>query len=73
MFVFILSRYPEGAVTTYAHRISLGLLGAITTGIAWFDFGLVLFDLIKRLIPEGEKGARTGARVDQRGHSLTAK
>ena len=43
------------AVTAYNHRISLGLLGAATTGSAWFDFGLALFNLAKRVIPEGEK------------------
>ncbi|KAF8270248.1 TPR-like protein [Lactarius quietus] len=37
------------------HRISLGLLGAATTGSAWFDFGLALFNLAKRVIPQGEK------------------
>ncbi|KAI9449401.1 TPR-like protein [Lactarius psammicola] len=43
------------AVTAYNHRISLGLLGAATTGSAWFDFGLALFNLAKRAIPEGEQ------------------
>ncbi|KAH9058809.1 TPR-like protein [Lactarius vividus] len=43
------------AVTAYSHRISLGLLGAATTGSAWFDFGLALFNLAKRVIPEGEQ------------------
>ncbi|KAH9083896.1 TPR-like protein [Lactarius deliciosus] len=43
------------AVTAYSHRISLGLLGAATTGSAWFDFGLALFNLAKRVILEGER------------------
>lgn len=43
------------AVVAYSHRISLGLLGAPATGSAWFDFGLALFNLAKRAIPEGEK------------------
>ncbi len=46
------------AVTAYSHRISLGLLGAAATGSAWFDFGLALFNLAKRVIPEGEKRDR---------------
>jgi superkiller protein 3 len=43
------------AVAAYSHRISHGLLGAPATGSAWFDFGLALFNLTKRAIPEGEK------------------
>jgi superkiller protein 3 len=43
------------AVAAYSHRISLGLLGAAATGSAWFDFGLSLFNLARRIFPEGEK------------------
>lgn len=43
------------AVAAYSHRISLGLLGAAVTGSAWFDFGLTLFNLAGRTVPEGEK------------------
>ncbi len=43
------------AVAAYSHRISLGLLGAAATGSAWFDFGLALFNLAKRVIPESDQ------------------
>ncbi|KAH9978973.1 TPR-like protein [Lactifluus volemus] len=43
------------AVAAYSHRISLGLLGPATTGSAWFDFGLALFNLAGKVVPEGEK------------------
>ncbi|KAI0305418.1 TPR-like protein [Multifurca ochricompacta] len=43
------------SVAAYSHRISLGLLGAATTGSAWFDFGFALFNLGRRIFPEGEQ------------------
>jgi superkiller protein 3 len=43
------------AVAAYSHRISLGLLGAAATGSAWFDFGLSLFNLARRIFQEGEQ------------------
>lgn len=43
------------AVAAYSHRISLGLLGPAATGSAWFDFGLALFNLAGKILPEGEK------------------
>lgn len=43
------------AVAAYSHRISLGLLGVAATGSAWFDFGLSLFNLARRIFPEGEQ------------------
>lgn len=43
------------AVAAYSHRISLGLLGAAATGSAWFDFGLSLFNLARRVFPEDEQ------------------
>ncbi|KAI0268796.1 TPR-like protein [Gloeopeniophorella convolvens] len=43
------------AVAAYSHRISLGLLGAAATSSAWFDFGLSLFNLARRTLPEGEQ------------------
>jgi superkiller protein 3 len=43
------------AVAAYSHRISLGLFGAASTGSAWFDFGLALFNLAGKTVPEGER------------------
>lgn len=43
------------AVAAYSHRISLGHLGAAATGSAWFDFGLALFNLARKIFPEGEQ------------------
>ena len=43
------------AVAAYSHRISIGLLGAAATGSAWFDFGLSLFNLARKIFPEDEQ------------------
>lgn len=47
------------AVAAYSHRISLGLLGAAATGSAWFDFGLSLFNLARRISPEDGQRDKT--------------
>ncbi|KAI9442528.1 TPR-like protein [Lactarius indigo] len=51
------------AVTAYSHRISLGLLGGATTGSAWFDFGLALFNLAKRVLQQALASIKEAIRA----------